>query len=101
MSDRNQPFDRHTFIDEQKAIEAAFAKGTWFVMGKDGEGIVEEPIPESIKATGKIPKGYALGESSYFFCFPCLFTMIAELDHALDPSTVIAGLAKINITTLE
>ena len=74
MSDeinRNQPLDRDTFIDEKMAIEAAFSKGTWFVM-KDGEGVFEEPIPESIKATGKIPKGYAIGESSYF-CFPCDF----------------------------
>ena len=27
--------------------------------------------------------------------------MIAELDHAMDPSTPIAALAKINITTME
>ena len=65
MSDetnRNQPFDRYTFIDEKKATKAAFSKGTWFVMTEDGEGVVEEPIPESIRATGKIPEGYALGE---------------------------------------
>ena len=65
MSDetnRNQPLDRHTFIDEKKSIEAAFSKGIWFVMDKDGESAIEEPMPESIKATGKIPEGYALGE---------------------------------------
>jgi hypothetical protein len=69
MSDsRNQPIDRHTFVDERKATEAALSKGTWFVMDKDGEHLSEEPIPESIKATGKIPEGYALGESSFVFC---------------------------------
>ena len=65
MSDeinRNQPLDRNILIDEEKSIKAAFSKGTWFVMDKDGEGVVEEPMPESIKATGKIPEGYALGE---------------------------------------
>ena len=65
MSDeinRNQPLERHTLIDEEKSIKAAFSKGTWFVTGEDGEDVVEEPIPESIKATGKIPEGYALGE---------------------------------------
>jgi hypothetical protein len=69
---RNQPFDRQTFMDEKRATEAAFSKGTWFVMGKDGDGVVEEPIPECIKATGKIPEGYTLGESNYL-CFPCFF----------------------------
>ena len=72
MSDkinRNQPFDRNTIIDEKMALEAAFSKGTWFVVGKDGESVVEEPMPESIKATGKIPEGYALGESCYLLLF--------------------------------
>ena len=57
---RNQPLDRHTL---EKAIKAAFSRGTWFVITKDGEarGVVEEPVPESIRATGKIPEGYALG----------------------------------------
>ena len=58
---QNQPIDRYTFIDEKMATEAAFSKGTWFVF-KDGEDIVEEPMPESIRATGKIPEGYAIGE---------------------------------------
>ena len=69
MSDetnQNQPIDRYTFIDEEKALKAAFSKGTWFVMTEDG-GIVEEPMPESIKATGKIPEGYALGEFKLLF----------------------------------
>jgi hypothetical protein len=106
MSDeikRNQAFDRNTFIDD---LAAAFSKGTWFVVTEDGEGFVEEPMAESIKAAGKIPQaeGYALGESSYlYYCFPCLFTtwMITELDYTLEPCTVIAALAKNNITTVE
>ena len=80
MSDKIKPkksFNRDSFIDQDKAITAAFSKGTWFVTGEDGEGIFEEPIPEHIIATGKIPEGYALGESSYLFCFPYLITTIA------------------------
>ena len=69
---RNQPFDRQTFIDEKMATEAAFSNGTWFVVDKNGE-LVEEPMPESIKATGKIPEGYALGKSCYLFLFSVSF----------------------------
>ena len=106
MSDeinRNQLLDRHTFIDEKTAIKAAFSKGTWFVIGReDGASAIEEPMPESIKATGKIPEGYALGEFKLLVYISLSFyKMIAELDYALDPSTVIAALAKINITTVE
>ena len=45
---RNQPLDRHTFIDEEKALKAAFSRGTWFVMTKDGEarGVVEENLSQ-------------------------------------------------------
>ena len=57
---KSPPFDRDTFIDEKMATEAALSKGTWFVI--HGEDIVKEPIPESIKATGKIPEGYVVGE---------------------------------------
>ena len=106
MSDeinRNQLLDRHTFIDEKTAIKAAFSKGTWFVIGReDGASAIEEPMPESIKAIGKIPEGYALGEFKLLVYISLSFyKMIAELDYALDPSTVIAALAKINITTVE
>ena len=105
MSDeinRNQPLDRHTFIDEKKAIKAALSKGTWFVIGKVGASAIEEPMPESIKATGKIPEGYALGEFRLLvYISVSFYKMIAELDYALEPSTVIAALAKINITTVE
>ena len=107
MSDeinRNQLLDRHTFINEKTAIKAAFSKGTWFVIGReDGASAIEEPMPESIKAIGKIPEGYALGEFKLLVYISLSFyKMIAELDYALDPSpTVIAALAKINITTVE
>jgi len=78
---RNQPFDRQTFIDEKKATEAAFSKGTWFVVNKNGE-LVEEPMPESVKATGEIPEGYAL-------------------DHVLDPATVVSALTEANLTSMD
>ena len=85
MSDeinRNQLLDRHTFIDEKTAIKAAFSKGTWFVIGReDGASAIEEPMPESIKATGKIPEGYALGEFKLLVYISLSFyKMIAELD---------------------
>lgn len=53
-------------------------------MGKDGEGAVEEPMLEIIKATVKNPEGYALGESSLLVLFSI---RIAELYHAMDPSS--------------
>ena len=88
---------RDNLICLETATEAAFSKGTMFVMVKDD--VVEIPIPESIKKKGIIPKGYALGERS---CL-CLFTstMIAVLDHACDPSTVISALAESNKATIE
>jgi hypothetical protein len=65
---RNLPFYRQFFIDEKKATEAAFSKGTWFVVDKIGD-LVEEPMPECIKATGKIPEGYALGKFKLLVLF--------------------------------
>ena len=103
MSDetnRNQPFDRYTFIDEKKATKAAFSKGTWFVMTEDGEGVVEEPIPESIRATGKIPEGCALGEFQLLVNVSRVF-YIQWLGFHLEPSMLISTLAKNNITTVE
>ena len=61
-SERKKPFDRETFISSEEAHENAFKKGTWFVMNKNGEGVVQEPIPESVKATKIIPEGFALDE---------------------------------------
>ena len=52
---------RDNLICLETATKAAFSKGTMFVKVKD-EGVVEIPIPESIKKKGIIPKGYALGE---------------------------------------
>ena len=58
---RNQPklAIRPSYLSWRRKshIKAAFSRGTWFVITKDGEarGVVEEPIPESIiRATGKI-----------------------------------------------
>ena len=77
--------------------KVAISKETMYDIGKDGE-VVEVPIPESIKATGIIPEGYSIGEQSCLLCFPCLITM---LDYILDPATVVAALANINMTAIE
>ncbi|KAF8703100.1 hypothetical protein AX14_014200 [Amanita brunnescens Koide BX004] len=61
--------------------KVAISKETMYDMGKDGE-VVEVPIPESIKATGIIPEGYSI-------------------DYTLDPATVVAALANINMTAIE
>ena len=37
-------------------------KGTWFVMNKNGEGVIQELIPKRVKATKIIPEGFALDE---------------------------------------
>ena len=70
-------------------------------MTNDGEGVVEEPIPESIRATGRSPKGMLWVSSSYLFMFSVSFYIIAALGYHLEPSTVISALAKNNITTVE
>ena len=70
-------------------------------MTNDGEGVVEEPIPESIRATGRSPKGMLWVSSSYLFMFSVSFYIIAALGYHLEPSTVIFALAKNNITTVE
>ena len=64
MSDESNRFTLDFFIDHDKALKAAFSKGTWFVI--DGEDLLEKPLPECIIARGKMPIGYALGESSYY-----------------------------------
>ena len=82
-------------------VKVAISNNTMFDVGEDGKSIAEVPIPESIKASGIIPEGYAVGELSYLFCLPCLITTMAVLDYYLDPDTVIATLAKNNMTTME
>ena len=51
---------RECFISPD-IVKVAISKETMFDIGKDGE-IAEVPIPDSIKATGIIPDGYAVGE---------------------------------------
>ena len=72
MSDEIKRITRDMFIDQDKALKSAFSKGTWFVI--DGEDIIEKPMPKCIIARGKMPIGYALGESSYYqFRFLCSY----------------------------
>jgi len=42
-------------------VKVATSKETMYVIGKDGETIEEVPMLKSIKATGVIPEGYAVG----------------------------------------
>jgi hypothetical protein len=43
-------------------VKVAISNKTMFDFSEDGKTIAEVPIPESIKATGIIPEGYAVGE---------------------------------------
>lgn len=43
-------------------IKVAISNKTMFDLGEDGKSIVEVPIPESIKESGILPEGYAVGE---------------------------------------
>ena len=53
------PITRDVFISPEVEM-VAISKKTMYVENEGGE-IVEVPIPESIKMTGEIPEGYAVG----------------------------------------
>jgi hypothetical protein len=42
--------------------KVAISKETMLDFSEDGKSVVEVPIHETIKATGMIPEGYAIGE---------------------------------------
>ena len=88
---------RENFISPD-IIKVAISKDTMFDESQDGESIVKVPMPESIKATGIIPEGYAVGELLVLFSVFSLEYYYKRsswcLDYHLDPSIVIATLAK-------
>jgi predicted peptidase len=43
-------------------VKVAISKNIMFDVSKDGKKIVGIPIPESVKATGILPDGFAVGE---------------------------------------
>jgi len=51
---------RTNFISAD-VVKVATSKETMYVVGKDGVTIEEVPMLKSIKATGIIPEGYAVG----------------------------------------
>ena len=52
----------HLTLPYSVISQVAISKKTMYDVGENGEGIVKVCIPESIKATGKVPEGYAVGE---------------------------------------
>lgn len=81
-------------------VKVAISKETMFDVSKDGESVVEVPIPESIKTTGIIT--VSVSKATLFpVSHVYITTTIAVADYRLHPALVVATLAKNNMTTIE
>ncbi|KAF8057027.1 hypothetical protein FPV67DRAFT_1456560 [Lyophyllum atratum] len=69
------------FLDKHANYTAiAAAESKMFEFSKNGQGVIEVPVPAVVRATGRIPEGYSV-------------------DFILDPITVVSALAKKGVTT--